>query len=100
LTCCGRVTAAVLLGAVALQLSGCGKTIEPETAAKSVVAYVTQQSRYYPTDVKCPSGVHAKVGEEFDCHFTGPNGVPYTAHAKVTKMVGNDVILEISTRPS
>jgi uncharacterized protein DUF4333 len=85
---------------VALQLSGCGKTIEPETAAKSVVAYVIQQSRYYPTDVKCPSGVDAKVGEEFDCHFTGPQGVPYTAHVKVIKVVGNNVQLDVSTRPS
>ena len=27
-----------------------------------------------PSDVSCPSGVEAKVGVEFDCHFTGVDG--------------------------
>ena len=94
-----RLGAAVLVGAVALQLAGCGKTIKPDGAAKSVTDVVSQQTGFKPTDVKCPSGVDAKVGQEFDCHFTGPEG-PYTAHLKVTKVNGNDVEFFIQTKPS
>jgi hypothetical protein len=92
-----RVGAAVLIGAVALQLAGCSKpTIKPEGAAKSVTDLVSQQTGFKPTDVSCPSGVEAKVGVEFDCHFTGPEG-PYTAHMKVTKVDGSDVVFDIKT---
>jgi hypothetical protein len=94
-----RLGAAVLVGAVALQLAGCGKTIKPDGAAKSVTDVVSQQTGFKPTDVKCPSGVDAKVGQEFDCHFTGPEG-PYTAHVKVTKVSGDDVEFFIQTKPS
>jgi Domain of unknown function (DUF4333) len=94
-----RLGAAVLVGAVALQLAGCGSTIKPDGAAKSVTDVVSQQTGFKPTDVKCPSGVDAKVGQEFDCHFTGPEG-PYTAHLKVTKVNGNDVEFFIQTKPS
>ena len=94
-----RLGAAVLVGAVALQLAGCGKTIKPDGAAKSVTDVVSQQTGFKPTDVKCPSGVDAKVGQEFDCHFTGPEG-PYTAHLKVTKVSGDDVEFFIQTKPS
>jgi hypothetical protein len=95
-----RVGAAVILGLTALQLTGCAKTIKPEGAAKSVVDLVSQQTSFKPTDVKCPSGVDAKVGQEFDCHFTGPEGKPYTAHMKITKIEGDDVEFHIETKPS
>jgi Domain of unknown function (DUF4333) len=49
--------------------------------------------------VKCPSGVDAKVGEEFECHFTGPEG-PYTAHVKITSVNGQDVGFDINSRRS
>jgi Domain of unknown function (DUF4333) len=94
-----RLGAAVLVGALALQLAGCGSTIKPDGAAKSVTDVVSQQTGFKPTDVKCPSGVDAKVGQEFDCHFTGPEG-PYTAHVKVTKVNGDDVEFFIQTKPS
>ena len=94
-----RLGAGVLVGAVALQLAGCGSTIKPDGAAKSVTDVVSQQTGFKPTDVKCPSGVDAKVGQEFDCHFTGPEG-PYTAHLKVTKVNGDDVEFFIQTKPS
>ena len=84
---------------MALQLAGCGSTINPDGAAKSVTDVVSQKTGFKPTDVRCPSGVDAKVGEEFDCHFTGPEG-PYTAHLKVTKVNGNDVEFFIQTKPS
>jgi hypothetical protein len=95
-----RLGAAVLVGAVALQLAGCGSTtIKPDGAAKSVTEFVSRQTGFKPTDVSCPSGVEAKVGEEFDCHFTGPEG-PYTAHLKVTSVNGEDVGFFIQTKPS
>jgi hypothetical protein len=43
--------------------------------------------------------VDAKVGTEFDCHFTGPDG-DYTAHVKVTKVEGDDVEFLIETKLS
>ncbi len=88
------------MGVMVLQLTGCGATIKPDRAAKSVTDLVSQQTKFKPTDVKCPSGVDAKVGQEFDCHFTGPEGAPYTAHLKVTKVDGDDVEFYIQTRPS
>lgn len=87
------------MGVMVLQLTGCGKTIKPEGAAKSVADLVSQQTKFKPTDVKCPSDVDAKVGQEFDCHFTGPDG-PYTAHLKVTKVDGDDVEFYIQTQRS
>jgi hypothetical protein len=94
-----RLGAAVIVGAVALQLAGCGSTIKPDGAAKSVTDVVSHQTGFKPTDVKCPSGVDAKVGEEFDCHFTGPEG-PYTAHLKITSVNGQDVGFDINSRRS
>ena len=89
----------ILAAGLVLQLTGCGKTIKPEGAAKSVTDLVSKQTDFKPTDVKCPSGVDAKVGKEFDCHFTGPDG-PYTAHLKVQKVNGDDVEFYITTRRS
>jgi hypothetical protein len=86
---------------LAVGVSGCsGATIKPDGAAKSVVDVVSKQTKFKPTDVSCPSGVDAKVDEEFDCTFTGPEGKPYTAHMKVTKVDGDDVYFEIQSRPS
>jgi hypothetical protein len=98
-----RFGAAVMVGLVALQLAGCGAqgvapgTLKPEVAAKSVENLVSKQTGFDPTDVKCPSGVKAKVGQEFDCHYTGPDG-HYTAHLKVTKIQGDDVLFDITTK--
>jgi uncharacterized protein YceK len=85
---------------LAVGISGCGATIKPDGAAKSVVDVVSKQTKFKPTDVGCPSGVDAKVDVEFDCTFTGPEGKPYTAHMKVTKVDGDDVYFEIQSRPS
>jgi hypothetical protein len=96
-----RLGATVLVGAVALQLAGCaGPAIKPEGAAKSVTDLVSEQTGFKPTDVSCPSGVKAKVGGQFECHFTGPEGKPYTAHMKITKVEGEDVVFDIKTEPS
>jgi Domain of unknown function (DUF4333) len=53
-----------------------------------------------PRTSKCPSGVDAEVGKEFECHFTGPAGKDYTAHMRVTKVDGDDVQFYIKTAPS
>jgi hypothetical protein len=93
-----RLGAAVLMGAVALQFAGCSTaTIKPDGAAKSVTDLVSQQTGFKPTDVNCPSGEEAKVGVEFDCHFTGPDG-QYIAHMKVTSVNGQDVVFDIKTQ--
>jgi hypothetical protein len=92
-----RVGAAVFIGAAALQLAACGtSTIEPGGAAQSVVDLVSKQDNFTPTDVTCPAGIEAKAGQEFDCKFTGPDG-PYTAHMKVYKVEGKQVIFDIKT---
>jgi hypothetical protein len=96
------LAAAALVGAVAFQVAGCTlstsstKTIKPEGAAKSVTDLVSQQTGFNPTDVNCPSGVEAKVNQQFQCHFTGPEG-PYTADMKVTSVNGDDVVFDIKT---
>ena len=44
-----------------------------------------------------PVGNEAKVGVEFDCRFTGPEG-PYTAHMRVTKVDGENVEFAIDSK--
>ncbi|OBJ54491.1 hypothetical protein A9W95_16765 [Mycobacterium sp. 1423905.2] len=78
---------------------GCGSTVKPQGAAQSVVDVVSKQTGFHPTDVHCPSGVKAKAGQEFDCHFTGPEGKPYIAHMRITKVDGDNVEFDIKTRP-
>jgi hypothetical protein len=95
-----RVGAAVGVGLVALQLTACGATIKPEGAEKAVSDLVANQTGFRPTDVKCPSGVDAKVDVKFDCVFTGPEGKNYIAHLRITKVEGDDVEFDIKTNPA
>lgn len=90
----------VLPVVLAACVSGCGATIKPDGAAKTVADVVTRQTKFKPTDVSCPSGVDAAVGVEFDCKFTGPEGKEYTAHMKVTKVEGEDVEFYVESKPS
>ncbi len=92
-----RLASALVLGAAVLGLSGCGKVIDADSAQKSVTDFVSQHTEFTPKDVKCPSGTNAKVGEEFDCTFTGPDG-DYVAHLKITKVDGSDVLYDIETK--
>lgn len=94
-----RFGVGVLIGAAALQLAGCTKTVKAEGAAQSVVDVVSKKTGFKPTDVTCPTGVTAKVGGEFDCHFTGPEG-PYIAHMRITKVDGDNVEFDVTTRRS
>ncbi|OBG18703.1 DUF4333 domain-containing protein [Mycobacterium sp. 852002-51057_SCH5723018] len=95
-----RFAAAIL--AVSAVLAGCDakSTVKPDGAAQSVVDVVSSQTGFRPTDVHCPSGVQAKVGQEFDCHFTGPEGKPYTAHMRILKVDGERVDFDVRSRPS
>jgi hypothetical protein len=95
-----RTALVVLVASLAMLLGGCGSTIKPEGAAQSVVDLVSKQTGFKPKDVKCPSGVDAEVGKEFECRFTGPEGKDYTAQMKVTKVEGDDVQFYIKTAPS
>ena len=69
----------------------------PEAAAQTVVDVVSDNTAFTPTDVTCPSGVQAKVGQQFECQFTGPEG-PYTAYLQITKVDGTYVEYAITTR--
>lgn len=93
---------ALSIGLLALPISACDSksTVKPDGAAQSVVDIVSKQSGFHPNDVHCPSDVEAKVGVEFDCHFTGPEGKPYTAHMKVTKVDGSTVLFDVRSLPS
>ena len=90
----------ILAAVLAVFVSGCGSTINPDGAAKSVVDVVSRQTKFKPNDVSCPSGVDAEVGVEFDCKFTGPEGEKYTAHMKVTKVEGDNVEFYVKSEPS
>jgi hypothetical protein len=90
-----------ILAAAAIVVAGCGKsTIKESGAEKAVIQVVTKQSGFHPTDVKCPSGVEAKAGTSFDCHFTGPQSKTYTANVKITKVQGSRVEFFIRAEPS
>ena len=95
-----RTGLVIVVASLAMLLAGCGSTIKPEGAAQSVVDLVSKQTGFKPSDVKCPSGVDAEAGKQFECHFTGPEGKDYTAQMKVTKVEGDDVEFYIKTAPS
>ncbi|MDR3659407.1 MAG: DUF4333 domain-containing protein [Mycobacterium sp.] len=99
MTSSGRIGVTIVIGFLMMQLTGCSSTIKPDGAAQSVTDMVSSKTSFHPTDVTCPSGVDAKVGGEFDCHFTGPDG-PYTAHLKITSVDGEKVGFDITTNRS
>lgn len=95
-----RVGAGLFVGAAALSLTACSATIKPEGAAQSIVDLVSEQTKFKPTDVSCPNDVKADVGVEFNCTFTGPENTPYTAHMKILKVEGEQVVFDINTEPT
>jgi hypothetical protein len=98
-TAATRTALVIFVASLALVVAGCGSTIRPEGAAKSVTDFVKRETGFTPKDVTCPDGVAAEVGVEFDCHFTGPDG-DYTARVKVTKVEGDDLEFLIETKRS
>src|SRR5262249_56820571 len=95
-----RFAAAMLVPVVVLAACTVKNTVKPDGAAQSVVDVVSSQTGFHPTDVHCPSGVEAKVGQEFDRPFTAPEGKPYTAHMRITKVDGERVDFDVRSRPS
>jgi Domain of unknown function (DUF4333) len=97
-----QIAARAFVGLMAVLLAGCSSTptVKPEGAAQSVVDVVSMQTGFHPTDVSCPSGVAAKVGGQFDCHFTGPEGKQYTANMRITKVNCEQVEFDVKTHPS
>lgn len=71
----------------------------PKGAERSVREVVSRKTGFHPDDVRCPSGVEAKVGGTFECRFTGPEGVPYVAHMKILEVDGEKVLFQVRTRP-
>ncbi|MCV7425672.1 DUF4333 domain-containing protein [Mycobacterium montefiorense] len=94
--------AAVAVGLMSVLATGCSSksTVKPDGAAQSVVDVVSKQTGFHPGDVHCPDGVEAKVGVQFDCHFTGPEGKEYTANMKITKVNGAEVDFAVNSHPS
>ena len=92
----------MLLGLAALSPAACSSktTVKADDAAKQVVKLVSDQNKFTPTDVKCPSDVEATKGGQFDCHFTGPRNVPYVAHMKIVKVVGERITCDINVEKS
>ena len=72
-------------------------TVIPEGAAQTVVDVVAENTGFRPTDVTCPAGVEAKVGQQFECRFTGPEG-PYTAYLQITTVDCLYIEYSITTR--
>ncbi len=93
------VAPVALVASVALAACGTA-TIKTDGAEKSVTDVVARQTGFHPKDVKCPSGVEAKAGKTFDCHFTGPEPKPYVAHMRVTAVNGEKVTFFVSTAPA
>src|SRR2546429_9893175 len=76
---------------LAIVLAGCGQpTIRPHAAEQTITDFVFRHTTFRPTDVHCPSGVPAKVGGSFQCHFTGPDG-PYVALIRIESVHGQRV---------
>lgn len=96
-----RAVVLVLVLIPAILLGGCGTATIKESGAEQTVAdVVAKQTGFRPRDVKCPSGVTAKVGNTFDCHFTGPEPRPYVAHVRIQQIQGDRVTFYVNAAPS
>jgi hypothetical protein len=84
----GTVALAIV---VAVLIAGCGGSVISASAAESVLAKGFKNSTGgTATHVSCPSGVDAKVGEKFTCHFTS-EGTSYVGYMAVEKIQGTSV---------
>ena len=88
----------LLLVPLALSLAGCGQSVILAKPTEQVVTkFVFQRTGFHPDNVSCPSGVAAKAGGTFQCHFTGPDG-NYTAYLLIKSVTGSRVEYQITTR--
>ena len=73
--------------------------ITGDGAQKSVAEFVAKNTKVKASNVACPEQTDAKVGVEFDCTFTAPDG-DYVAHLTITKVEGTNVQYDIETKPA
>ncbi|MHB8689740.1 MAG: DUF4333 domain-containing protein [Solirubrobacteraceae bacterium] len=92
-----RRLGAIVATALALLLAGCG-TLEviPSGAEKVVRNFVQSRTGYQATNVHCPSGVEAKAGNRFTCHFRAA-GASYVAHMVIKRVKGVSVYFQVDT---
>jgi hypothetical protein len=92
----------VLALAPVVSLAACSTTykVRPEDAAQAIVDIISEQNDYElnVADVHCPADIEAKVGDQFDCTFTG-RGDDYVAHMRIQKVEGDKVLFEINAGP-
>lgn len=93
-----RRAGGVLVAGAAALVAGCGgqSVVLPRPTEQTVVRAVVAKTGYRPSDVQCPSGVPAKVGQVFACHFTGPDG-KYVARMTIVSVHGRRVNYNIRT---
>jgi hypothetical protein len=97
----GVLRRATLLIVPATLLAGCGQLVViPSGAEQAVRQIVSTKTSTRAVDVSCPSGVSAKVGTTFDCHFKTPDGTKYVAHMRITSVHGKAVDFQIDTAPA
>jgi Domain of unknown function (DUF4333) len=83
--------------ALGLLLSGCGTLVVIPSGAEQVIKrLVFSHTGLTISNVKCPSGIHAKAGNTFDCHFTA-QGQSYVAHMLITRVKGSAVYYRVTT---
>jgi hypothetical protein len=90
-----RTTGGVVV--LSLALAGCGTAVVIPSGAEHAITRLVRSKTGLPTShVTCPSGIPAKVGKTFDCHFTA-QGQPYVAHMHITKVAGSSVYYQVTT---
>jgi hypothetical protein len=91
-----RLTAIGAAGA-ALLLAGCGTLVIIPKGAENVIRNVVgQHTGLQATNVHCPSGVHAKAGNTFNCHFAA-DGQNFIAHMHIVRVKGTSVYYDVTT---
>jgi Domain of unknown function (DUF4333) len=95
-----RKLVVVPVAALALLLAGCGTLVIIPKGAETVIRnLVKQHTGETATNVNCPSGVHAKAGNTFNCRFSA-NGHKYIAHMDILRIKGTSVYYNVSTSPA
>lgn len=95
-----RATKIIGVLAVALLIAACGKLVIIQDKTQTLIKnFVQSHAGVTATDVHCPSGVAAKKGNTFDCHFTA-DGQKFVAHLHILRIKGDSVFYNIQTAPS
>ncbi|MDQ6841728.1 MAG: DUF4333 domain-containing protein [Actinomycetota bacterium] len=65
-------------------------------AERTIAQFVLSRTGIRATDIDCPSGVPAKSGGSFQCHFTAPDG-KYVANMLIRAVHGQRVDFFVRT---